>query len=53
VTLTEKGLAVIDEAVAAGLAAQTAALSPLDDEQPDQLTDLLRKVVEGTQNSPE
>ncbi|MFJ4198388.1 MarR family winged helix-turn-helix transcriptional regulator [Streptomyces sviceus] len=51
VTLTEKGLAVIDEAVTAGLAAQTAALSPLDDEQADQLADLLRKLLAGTQDS--
>jgi DNA-binding MarR family transcriptional regulator len=53
VTLTEKGLAVIDEAVGAGLAAQTEALSTLDDEQADQLADLLRALLEGTQNSPE
>ncbi|MER7563405.1 MarR family transcriptional regulator [Streptomyces sp. NPDC097941] len=53
VTLTEKGLAVIDEAVGAGLAAQTEALSTLDDEQADQLADLLRALLEGTQNSAE
>ncbi|MFG2458058.1 MarR family winged helix-turn-helix transcriptional regulator [Streptomyces sp. NPDC048523] len=53
VTLTEKGLAVIDEAVGAGLAAQTEALSTLHDEQADQLADLLRALLEGTQNSPE
>jgi DNA-binding MarR family transcriptional regulator len=53
VTLTEKGLAVIDEAVTAGLAAQTTALSTLDGEQADQLADLLRQLLEGTQNSPE
>lgn len=53
VTLTEKGLAVIDEAVGAGLVAQTEALSALDDEQADQLADLLRTLLEGTQNSPE
>ncbi|MFF1301686.1 MarR family winged helix-turn-helix transcriptional regulator [Streptomyces sp. NPDC058307] len=53
VTLTEKGLAVIDEAVGAGLVAQTEALSALDDEQADQLADLLRTLLEGTQNPPE
>ncbi|MFJ9146697.1 MarR family winged helix-turn-helix transcriptional regulator [Streptomyces sp. NPDC102270] len=53
VTLTEKGLAVIDEAVGAGLTAQTEALSTLDDEQADQLADLLRALLEGTQNSAE
>ncbi|WUT52909.1 hypothetical protein OIE50_19655 [Streptomyces canus] len=46
-------MTVIDEAVAAGLAAQTTALSTLDDEQADQLADLLRKLLEGTQNSGE
>ncbi|MFI0511768.1 MarR family winged helix-turn-helix transcriptional regulator [Streptomyces sp. WSLK1-5] len=53
VTLTEKGLTVIDQAVAAGLTAQTEALTTLDDEQADQLADLLRKLLAGTQNSPE
>ncbi|MFJ8779709.1 MULTISPECIES: hypothetical protein [unclassified Streptomyces] len=37
----------------AGPNVQTAALSTLDDEQADQLADLLRKLLEGTQNSPE
>ncbi|MET7732445.1 MarR family transcriptional regulator [Streptomyces sp. NPDC005402] len=53
VTLTEKGLTVIDEAVAAGLAAQTQVLSTLDENRADQLADLLRDLLEGTQNSPE
>ncbi|MFF0017490.1 MarR family winged helix-turn-helix transcriptional regulator [Streptomyces sp. NPDC005374] len=49
VTLTEKGLGVIDEAVGAGLVAQTQALSSLDDQQADQLADLLRVLLAGTQ----
>lgn len=53
VTLTEKGLTVIDEAVGAGLAAQTAALSTLDDEQAGQLADLLRVLLAGAQRSQE
>jgi DNA-binding MarR family transcriptional regulator len=53
VTLTEKGLQVIDEAVGAGVTAQTAALSSLDDDEAGQLADLLRKLLEGTQTSPE
>ncbi|WP_053852614.1 MarR family winged helix-turn-helix transcriptional regulator [Streptomyces sp. NRRL B-24085] len=53
VTLTDKGLNVIDEAVGAGLTVQTDALSALDDEEAGQLADLLRKLLEGTQNSPE
>jgi DNA-binding MarR family transcriptional regulator len=50
VTLTEKGLAVIDEAVAAGLTAQTRALSSLDAQQADQLADLLRVLLAGAQD---
>ncbi|MEV7070277.1 MarR family transcriptional regulator [Streptomyces sp. NPDC093990] len=53
VTLTDKGLNVIDEAVGAGLTVQTEALSALDDDEAGQLADLLRKLLEGTQNSPE
>ena len=49
VTLTEKGLALIDEAVGSGLAAQTAALSGLDAEQAGQLADLLRKLLTSTE----
>lgn len=48
VTLTEKGLDVIDRAVGAGLAVQTEALSRLDDEQAGQLADLLRELLAGT-----
>src|SRR5690348_11607184 len=47
VTLTEKGLDVIDRAVGAGLAVQTAALSFLDDGQVGQLADLLRELLAG------
>ncbi|MDV7222727.1 MarR family winged helix-turn-helix transcriptional regulator [Streptomyces prunicolor] len=49
VTLTEKGLALIDEAVGSGLATQTAALSGLDSEQAGQLADLLRKLLTSTE----
>ena len=49
VTLTEKGLALIDEAVGSGLAAQTAALSGLNAEQAGQLADLLRKLLTTTE----
>ncbi|WP_128428535.1 MarR family winged helix-turn-helix transcriptional regulator [Streptomyces cyaneus] len=48
VTLTEKGLSIIDQAVGAGVAVQTEALSALDDEQADQLADLLRELLAGT-----
>jgi DNA-binding MarR family transcriptional regulator len=51
VTLTEKGLDLIDQAVGAGLAAQTAALSALDDAQAGQLADLLRALLAGTPGS--
>ncbi|MFE9449340.1 MarR family winged helix-turn-helix transcriptional regulator [Streptomyces sp. NPDC006739] len=47
VTLTEEGLRLIDEAVGAGLAEQTAALSALDDEQAGQLAGLLRELLAG------
>ncbi|GGN54904.1 MarR family transcriptional regulator [Streptomyces albiflavescens] len=49
VTLTEKGLTLIDEAVGAGLAAQTEALNTLDAERSTQLADLLRELLAGTQ----
>ncbi|MGI5375449.1 MarR family winged helix-turn-helix transcriptional regulator [Streptomyces sp. CA-251387] len=48
VTLTEKGLSLIDEAVTAGLAVQTEALSTLSDEQAGQLAGLLRELLAGT-----
>ena len=49
VTLTEKGLALIDAAVGSGLATQTAALSGLDGEDADQLAGLLRKLLASTE----
>ncbi|WP_329547564.1 MarR family transcriptional regulator [Streptomyces sp. NBC_01356] len=48
VTLTDEGLALIDQAVGAGLAVQTEALSALNDEQAGQLADLLRELLAGT-----
>lgn len=51
VTLTEKGLEVIDRAVGAGLAVQTEALSTMDAAQADQLAGLLRELLEGTERS--
>ncbi|WAU79623.1 MarR family transcriptional regulator [Streptomyces sp. Qhu-G9] len=51
VTLTDKGLTLVDEAVGAGLAVQTEALSALDDEQAGQLADLLRQLLSGTGES--
>ncbi|MER6028387.1 MarR family transcriptional regulator [Streptomyces sp. NPDC001851] len=52
VTLTEKGLDVIDRAVGAGLAVQTEALSFLDDEQVGQLNGMLRELLAGTLEAP-
>ncbi|MEU6142445.1 MarR family transcriptional regulator [Streptomyces sp. NPDC047081] len=49
VTLTEKGLRLIDESVGAGLSAETEALSALNAEQADQLADLLRELLASTQ----
>ncbi|KUN29033.1 MarR family transcriptional regulator [Streptomyces antibioticus] len=51
VTLTEKGLTTVDEAVGAGLAAETTALSTLNAEQADQLADLLRELLAGTEGT--
>ncbi|MER6381973.1 MarR family transcriptional regulator [Streptomyces sp. NPDC001250] len=51
VTLTDKGLDVIDQAVGAGLAVQTEALSSLDDQQADQLAALLRELLAGTREA--
>ncbi|WP_282699422.1 MarR family transcriptional regulator [Streptomyces sp. CC219B] len=45
VSLTEEGLRIVDEAVGAGLAVQTEALSVLDAEQAGQLADLLRELL--------
>jgi DNA-binding MarR family transcriptional regulator len=52
VTLTDKGLRLIDEAVGAGLAAETEALSALGQERARQLADLLRELLAGTPGSP-
>lgn len=49
VTLTDEGLRLIDEAVGAGLAVQTEALSTLNEEQAGQLADLLRELLTGTE----
>ncbi|CAM5489313.1 MarR family transcriptional regulator OS=Streptomyces tendae OX=1932 GN=GUR47_09170 PE=4 SV=1 [Streptomyces tendae] len=49
VTLTERGLELIDEAVGAGLDAQTEALASLDAERAGQLADLLRDLLAGTE----
>jgi DNA-binding MarR family transcriptional regulator len=51
VTLTEEGLTLVDQAVTAGLAVQTEALSTLNDEQAGQLADLLRDLLAGTEES--
>ncbi|MEU6285313.1 MarR family transcriptional regulator [Streptomyces sp. NPDC047028] len=48
VTLTEEGLRLVDEAVGAGLAEQTAALASLDAEQAGQLAGLLRELLRST-----
>jgi DNA-binding MarR family transcriptional regulator len=48
VTLTDKGLRLIDEAVTAGLAVQTEALAHLDEERAGQLADLLRELLMAT-----
>ncbi|MCC2269074.1 MarR family transcriptional regulator [Streptomyces olivaceus] len=50
VTLTDRGLALIDEAVGAGLAVQAAALSALDARQAAQVADLLRDLLAGTEH---
>lgn len=47
VTITDRGLALIDEAVTAGLEVQRAALRGLDDEETALLTGLLRKLLAG------
>ncbi len=47
-TLTEEGLRLVDEAVGAGLAEQTAALASLDAEQAGQLAGLLRELLRST-----
>ncbi|MEU6315403.1 MarR family transcriptional regulator [Streptomyces sp. NPDC047014] len=47
VTITERGLALVDEAVSAGLEVQRGALTGLTDEEAAQLTGLLRKLLAG------
>ncbi|GGS90244.1 MarR family transcriptional regulator [Streptomyces toxytricini] len=47
VTITDRGLALVDEAVAAGLEVQRAALSGLDEQETALLTGLLRKLLAG------
>ncbi|MFF5963320.1 MarR family winged helix-turn-helix transcriptional regulator [Streptomyces collinus] len=47
VTLTDEGLALVDEAVGAGLAVQTEALSGLGAERAGQLAGLLRDLLAG------
>ncbi|MBL1105073.1 MarR family transcriptional regulator [Streptomyces sp. 5-8] len=48
VTLTEEGLRLIDEAVGAGLAEESAALTALNPEQAGRLADLLRELLSAT-----
>ncbi|WP_374773987.1 MarR family transcriptional regulator [Streptomyces sp. NBC_01310] len=47
VTITDRGLALVDEAVGAGLEVQRAALTGFADEEVDALTGLLRKLLAG------
>ncbi|MFD3324584.1 MarR family winged helix-turn-helix transcriptional regulator [Streptomyces sp. NPDC058701] len=47
VTITDRGLALIDEAVSAGLEVQAAALTGLEPEEVELLTGLLRKLLAG------
>jgi DNA-binding MarR family transcriptional regulator len=49
VTLTDEGLTLVDEAVAAGLAVQTQALSALGAERAGVLADLLRDLLAGAE----
>ncbi|WP_434589554.1 MarR family winged helix-turn-helix transcriptional regulator [Streptomyces sp. A5-4] len=48
VTLSERGLAIVDEAVSAGLELQRAALGEFDEAQLEQLQELLRQLLAGT-----
>ncbi|MEN8650405.1 MarR family transcriptional regulator [Streptomyces sp. 21So2-11] len=48
VTLSERGLAIVDEAVSAGLGQQRAALDAFDEAQVEQLQELLRQLLAGT-----
>ncbi|MFD3807745.1 MarR family winged helix-turn-helix transcriptional regulator [Streptomyces sp. NPDC058611] len=47
VTITDRGLALVDEAVSAGLEVQSAALTGLEPEEVELLTGLLRKLLAG------
>uniref|UniRef100_A0AAU2JPN7 MarR family transcriptional regulator n=1 Tax=Streptomyces sp. NBC_00049 TaxID=2903617 RepID=A0AAU2JPN7_9ACTN len=47
VTITDRGLELIDEAVTAGLEVQRAALTGLSEEEVEALTGLLRKLLAG------
>ncbi|MFD6972806.1 MarR family winged helix-turn-helix transcriptional regulator [Streptomyces sp. NPDC059949] len=47
VTITDRGLALVDEAVGAGLEVQRAALTGFTDEEVDTFTGLLRKLLAG------
>ncbi|NUT12294.1 MAG: MarR family transcriptional regulator, partial [Nonomuraea sp.] len=51
VTLTGEGRALVDEAVGAGLAVQTEALSALGAQRAGQLADLLRDLLAGSDRS--
>lgn len=50
VTLTPRGLGVIDEALVAGLALQQAALEGMDADQAELLADLLRQLLASTES---
>lgn len=49
VSLTERGITVVDEALVAGLAVQQAALSALDADEADVLAGLLRRLLAASQ----
>ncbi|MFP3991380.1 MarR family transcriptional regulator [Streptomyces sp. E11-3] len=51
VTLTDDGLRLIDEAVEVGLAVQRETLSALDEKQAEQLSGLLRTLLDGATRS--
>ncbi|MBT2505264.1 MarR family transcriptional regulator [Streptomyces sp. ISL-98] len=48
VTLSERGLAIVDQAVVTGLELQSEALEGLGEEQAEQLSELLRQLLAGT-----
>lgn len=52
VSLTARGVGVIDEAVAAGVEVQQAALNGMDDSQAELLADLLRQLLASTEARP-